>query len=75
MPLQITPLWTADGDAGFYGAVIAPVTTVTFTGGSRIYGTVMAGFLQLAGEVEIHVDSDTVREFFAVGPEAPVLVE
>jgi hypothetical protein len=66
---------TIDGHAGFYGAVIAPTTTVTFTGSSQIYGTVLARFVELFGETQIHVDSDTVHNLFAVGPEAPVLVE
>jgi Flp pilus assembly protein TadG len=69
------PTLTIDGDAGFYGAVIAPTTTVTFTGGSQIYGTVLARYVQMAGDVQIHVDSDTVNDLFAIGPEAPVLVE
>lgn len=69
------PTLTIDGGAGFYGAVIAPNTTVRFYGGSQIYGTVMAGFLDLRGATQIHVDSDVVRDIFGVGPEAPILVE
>ncbi len=69
------PTLNITGDAGFYGAVIAPNTTVAFTGGSQIYGTVLAGFLELRGDTEIHVDSDVVRDLFGVAPEAPVLVE
>lgn len=66
---------TIDGDDGFYGVVIAPETTVTFTGNSDIYGSVLAGFLQLAGDTMIHVDSNAVQDIFALGPRAPVLVE
>lgn len=69
------PTLTIDGSAGFYGSIIAPTTTVTFTGNSQIYGAVMAGFLELAGDTQIHVDSDAVRDLFGVGPEAPVLVQ
>ncbi|MHC4611684.1 MAG: collagen-binding domain-containing protein [Planctomycetota bacterium] len=69
------PTMTVDGDAGFYGSIIAPKTDITFTGGSQIYGAVMGRFVQLLGNTAIHVDSDAVRELFAVGPAAPVLVE
>lgn len=69
------PTLEIDGSAGFYGSIIAPTTTVTFTGNSQIYGTVMAGFLQLAGDTQIHIDSNAVLDLFGVGPEAPVLVQ
>ena len=66
---------TIDGSAGFYGSIIAPATTVTFTGGSSIFGTILAGYMELFGDTQIHVDSEAVRQWFGVGPEAPVLVE
>jgi hypothetical protein len=69
------PTLNINGGAGFYGAIIAPNTTVTFSGTSDIYGTVLAGFLQLEGDTQIHVDTDTVSDILGVGPEAPVLVE
>jgi hypothetical protein len=63
------------GGAGFYGAVIAPDTNVTFTGGGDIYGTVMAGYLEISGDAVVHVDNNVISEILGVGPEAPILVE
>ena len=69
------PTMYIKGGAGFYGAIIAPETDITFTGGSEIFGAVMGRFVELLGDTQIHIDSAAIRDLFAVGPEAPVLVE
>ena len=69
------PTIALKGGAAFYGAIVAPQTVVTFVGGSDFFGTVMGRFVDLQGDTQIHVDSGVVRDLFAVGPEAPVLVE
>jgi len=69
------PTVTIKGGAAFYGAIVAPQAVVTFVGGSDIFGTIMGRFVDLQGDTQIHVDSGVVRDLFAIGPEAPVLVE
>ena len=63
------------GNAEFHGVVIAPTTTVTFTGTSDIYGTVMAGILELPGNTSLHIDEDVVQAFFGLESLASVLVQ
>ncbi len=63
------------GNAAFYGQVIAPNATVTFTGTSDIYGVVLADFLQLYGDTRIHVDTDSLLDVFDLHPNQPVLVQ
>jgi hypothetical protein len=69
------PTMTVKGGAAFYGAIVAPETDIKFTGGGEIFGAVMGRFVELLGDTQIHVESGAVRDLFAVGPEAPVLVQ
>ena len=69
------PTMHIQGGAGFYGAIVAPETDITFTGGSEVFGAVMGRFVQLLGDTQIHIDSAAIRDIFSIGPEAPVLVQ
>lgn len=64
-----------DGNAGFYGAVIAPNATVELTGTGDFYGTIMARILDIDGTADIHVDETLVENLFGLDAVAPVLVD
>lgn len=68
------PTITIDGSAGFYGGIVAPQTEVTLTGTSDIYGTIMAGVLNMFGTTNIHVDEQLVFDLFGIEPKVPLLV-
>ncbi len=63
------------GSAGFYGAVIAPTTTVKLTGTGGFYGTIVGQTLDINGTAEIHVDEFLVSSLYGLGVVSPVLVE
>ncbi len=63
------------GNAGFYGAVIAPNAIVQLTGTSDFYGTIMARILDIDGTADVHVDETLVENLFGPDAVAPVLVD
>ena len=66
---------TLTGGSDFYGAIIAPESTVYLTGGMVAYGTIIADVLDTEGTTTIHVDETLVQDLFDTKPLAPLLVE
>jgi hypothetical protein len=63
------------GNAGFYGGVIAPSSTVILEGTGDYYGTILSRVLDVDGDSTIHVDESLVFELFGLEAMAPRLVE
>ncbi len=63
------------GNAGFYGAVIAPTTDVELVGTDDFYGTIVARTVDMNGTADIHVDESLVEALFGLDPIAPILAE
>lgn len=63
------------GNAGFYGALIAPESTVHLVGTSDLYGMIMAGILDVDGNAMIHVDESLIPMHFGGTTESLVLVQ
>lgn len=66
---------TFTGGSDFYGAIIAPESTVYFTGGMVAYGTIIADYLDTDGSATIHVDETLVNDLFDEKVVVPVLVQ
>jgi Flp pilus assembly protein TadG len=63
------------GNAGFYGAVMAPATDVELTGTDDFYGTIVGRTVSMTGTADIHVDESLVEALFGLDPVAPILAE
>ena len=66
---------TVDGNAGFYGGIVAPYAEVTLTGTSEYFGTIIARVLNMFGTTNIHVDEELAFSLTGVDPRVPLLVQ
>ena len=66
---------TVDGNAGFYGGIVAPYAEVNLTGTSEYFGTIMARVLNMFGDTTIHVDEQLAFDLTGVDSKAPILVQ
>ncbi len=63
------------GNAAFYGAVVAPDADVLLWGTSEVYGTLLGRTLDFDGNANIHVDEALVRQLYDRSSISPILVE
>jgi hypothetical protein len=63
------------GGSNFYGAVVAPKSTVYLTGGEDFYGTVLSRILDMDGNNRIHVDESLVEALYGIKAYGPILVK
>jgi len=47
---------TITGSSAFYGALYGPDATITITGNAEVYGSMIAGSVDLSGSAELHYD-------------------
>jgi Flp pilus assembly protein TadG len=69
------PTVNLSGNAGFYGAVIAPAADLVLEGTGDYYGTILGRTLDMDGTAFIHVDERLAISLFDLETSAPVLVE
>lgn len=69
------PTLRLQGNAGFYGSVVAPAADIILEGTADYYGAFLGKTLDIAGNASIHVDEGSVFDLFGIRSVDPILIQ